>query len=158
MQSKNYKEILLCVLTKMFSTDIINADYKGEQLQDGMSGVRLIEGMAETINGEKLPYKLILKIQQDRRPPFVPDSWDLWTTEYYIYQSDLYKAFDKQIPVRMLKCYHSEFSNSVYSLWLEYADGLNDEALMLANLEYVAEQFGRFQGSVYSRHEHVNLI
>ena len=155
MQSKNYEETLLYVLTKMFGVNIISADYEGEQLQDGMSGVRLIEGMAETDGGEKMPYRLILKVQYDRRPPFVPDSWDSWTREYKIYASDFYKIlneheiFDEKL--RMLKCYHSEISDDgdVYSLWLEYADGINDEALTLDNLEYIAEQFGRFQGRIY---------
>jgi thiamine kinase-like enzyme len=152
MLSKNDKDTLITVLTKMLGADIINAGCQDAQLylQGGMSGVKLIEGMAETVGGEKLPYKIILKVQQRRRPPSNPD---LWTTEYYVYQSDLYKAFDAQIPVRMLKCYHSEISDDVYSLWLEYADGVTDEALTLDNLEYIAEKFGSFQGRVYSQPE-----
>ena len=153
MQSKNYEETtLLYVLTKMLGVDIINADCQDAQLylQGGMSGVRLITGEAETIDGEKLPYKVILKVQERRRPPSDPDSW---TREYKIYASDFYKneIFDEK--VRMLKCYHAEFSNDSYSLWLEYADGVTKKALTLNNLEYIAEKFGRFQGRLCSQPE-----
>ena len=160
MQSKNYEETLLYVLTKMFGINIINADGENSQLylqgdMSGLNGVQIFEGIAETVSGEKLPYKVILKVQQERRPPFVPKSWDSWTREYKIYASDFYnilcehEIFDEKL--RMLKCYHAEFSDNKYSLWLEYADGINDEAFTLAHLEYVAEQFGRFQGRLYKQ-------
>ena len=64
------------VLTKTLRTKIIRTDFRTEQLQGSTVGdIRLSTGDAETAAGDKLPYKVILKVQKKmgapRRPRFM---------------------------------------------------------------------------------------
>lgn len=69
-------ETLRLVLSKAFSKNIVNATYKAKQLCGGTLGeVQLVSGFAETVDGEKVPYKVVWKTQKKMgalwRPGFV---------------------------------------------------------------------------------------
>jgi len=141
-------EILLNVLNKMFVEKITRADYETKKLYGWVcDSIQLITGFAETINGEKLPFKVVLKTQKKVSPPHDND----WTREYYFYSSDFYKIFDEKIG--MPKCYHSEFSEEKYILWLEYIDGITKDGFTTDDLEYVSEKLGAFHGKIYTQSE-----
>jgi len=143
------QETFLRVLTKMLGTDIIRASVETTHLRGGMSdNVKLVSGKAETVECKSVPYKIIFKMQKKRRPPADPD---FWVNEYNFYASDFHKLFDEK--VRMPKCYHSEISNDMYTLWLEYIDGVSGTDLTIGNLEYIAEVYGRFQGKLHKQPE-----
>jgi hypothetical protein len=56
-------EKLIYVLNQRFKTNIISADCQTMPLQGGTVGnVYLVTGIAETVDGEKLPYRIVLKI------------------------------------------------------------------------------------------------
>ena len=68
--------MLMRVLSKMLGTSIIHTDYKIKQLQGGTLGdVRLFTGVAETFDGRKLPYNVVLKVQKKWERPGDVNSW-----------------------------------------------------------------------------------
>lgn len=78
MENKINKNSLTKALNKMFGVKIIYADYNSvtEKLQGGTVGdIRLITGIAVTSDGEKLPYKIVLKIQKKWERYGDSDSW-----------------------------------------------------------------------------------
>lgn len=147
MQSKNYEETLLYVLTKMFGIDIIKADYQITKLGSGVcDNVRLIVGTAETSGGESPSFKVILKEQRKISPPLDADAW---TREYYFYASEFHKILDEH--VGMPECYYSEYSGEKYILWLEYIEGITGSRLTTNDMEYISEKLGAFHGKIYSQ-------
>jgi thiamine kinase-like enzyme len=139
-----YLETLHHVLNKMFGVNVHRAEYKETELQGGTLGdVRLIEGTFETESGEKLPYKVVLKIQGKWERPGDPDSW---RREYDLYLSDLGEVFRP-------KCYHAEMSGDKFQIWLEYVEGVSGNALTTEMLEQATYEIGRFQGEIFSRPE-----
>ena len=137
-------------LSKMLNAQIIRVDFQSEQLQGGTVGdVRLVTGMAETGDGDKLPYKIILKVQKKWARQDDPDSW---RREYDLYSSDLCTAFTTSF--RWPDCYHSEINNdeTEIQLWIEYIDGVSGLDLTGDMYERAAEGLGRFQGKLYSEH------
>lgn len=142
-------ETLSQVLSKMLNANIIRASYRTNQLQGGTLGdVRLVTGLAETIDGRKLPYKVVLKIQKKWERPGDPDSW---RREYDLYTSDLGKVFAGSL--RWPECYHAEMKDEEIHLWLEYLDGISGDKLDIETLESAAAELGRFQGKIYKRQE-----
>lgn len=147
-------ETLTHALSYMLGKNIINADYRSKQLQGGTLGdVRLVCGLAETMDGEKLPYKVVLKIQKKWERPGDPNSW---RREYDLYKSDFGKIFTDSF--RRPEFYHAEMNGDEIHLWIEYIDGLSGDRLDIDTLEFVAAELGRFQGKLYNRPEMLKNI
>lgn len=136
------------VLTKMLDTNVVHASYQTEQLQGGTIGdVRLIIGMAETVGGENLPYKVVFKKNQKYDRFGDPDSWH---REYDLYMmSDFGKVFTDSF--RWPECYHAERNDHEFCIWMEYIDGVSGNGLTIENLEQAAAELGRFQGRMYQQ-------
>jgi hypothetical protein len=141
-------ETLTLVLSKMLGKNIIKADYHTKPLDGGTIGnVRLVQGVAETDGGEKLPYKVVWKIAANREIP----GETKYGRDYDLYMSDFGRIFIDKI--RWAKCYHAEIINNETHLWTEYIDALSGENLTLEMLEHTAEELGRFQGRLYNSPE-----
>lgn len=139
-------ETLTHVLCKMLGKTIIQADYQIKQLQGGTLGnVRLVMGIAITVDSEKLPYKVVWKVQKKWERPGDPDSW---RREYDLYSSNLSTVFSGSF--RWPKCYHVEMKGDEIQLWMEYIDGVSGLKLTAKMYEHAAEELGRFQGKLYS--------
>lgn len=139
-------EILVLVLSKMLDKTIIHADCQIKELQGGTLGdVRLVTGMAETSDGENLPYKVVWKTQKKWKRHGDPDSW---RREYDLYASDFGKSFTDSL--RWPECYHAEMNGDEIQLWMEYIDGVSGVNLTSEMLERAAEELGRFQGKLYA--------
>ncbi|QNO13493.1 aminoglycoside phosphotransferase family protein [Alkalicella caledoniensis] len=133
------------VLSKSHGKKIIHTDYKIQKLHGGDVGdVQLITGIAETTNGEKFPYKLVLKIQK---------KWERygdvssWRREYDLYASDFSTVFSDLLS--WPKCYHAEINGDVTQIWMEFIEGLSGNDLTIEMLEHTARELGRFQGKLF---------
>lgn len=139
-------ETLLLVLNKMLGKKIIHAHYQLQQLQGGTVGVvRLVTGIAETANGENLPYQLVWKTQKKFERYGDPGSW---RREYDLYASGFEKVFIDSF--RCPICYHVEINADEIQLWMEYIDGVSGLNLTIEMYECIAEELGRFQGRLYT--------
>ncbi|WP_217557184.1 aminoglycoside phosphotransferase family protein [Paenibacillus sp. GbtcB18] len=141
-------ETLICALSIQFKKDIISTDSQTMPLQGGTVGnVYLVTGIAETANGEKLPYRIVLKIQKKWERYGDPGSW---RREYDLYASGLGATFSDAL--RWPTCYHAEINSeeNESQLWLEYIDGVT--GLDLTGDMYVkaALELGRYQGKLYA--------
>ena len=144
-------EILVLVVSKMLGKTIIRADYQLKELQGGTVGdVRLVTGMAETSDGENLPYKVVWKTQKKWERYGDPDSW---RREYDLYASDFNKVFFDSF--RCPDCYHAEINGDEIQLWMEYIDGVSGLHLTSEMYERAAEELGRFQGKLYAERPNV---
>ncbi|WP_044357532.1 aminoglycoside phosphotransferase family protein [Paenibacillus sp. E194] len=144
-------EILVNVVSKMLDKTIIRADYQLKELQGGTLGdVRLVTGMAETSDGENLPYKVVWKTQKKWERYGDPDSW---RREYDFYASDFNKVFFDSF--RCPDCYHAEINGDEIQLWMEYIDGVSGLHLTSEMYERAAEELGRFQGKLYAERPNV---
>jgi len=142
------RETLKSVLTKSLGTNIVSAECQTEQLKGGTVGdVRLVSGTAETADGVKLPYRVVLKTQQKWERYGDPGSW---RREYDLYVSDLHKAFTGTL--RWPECYHTGINadETQTELWMEYIDGVSGLDLTGDMHERAAEELGRFQGKLYA--------
>ncbi|OPH62149.1 aminoglycoside phosphotransferase [Paenibacillus ferrarius] len=140
-------ETLIYSLNQRFKKDIISADCQTKLLQGGTVGnVRLVTGIAESADGEKLPYRIVLKIQK---------KWERygdlgsWRREYDLYASDLGATFSDAF--RWPTCYHAEINaeENEFQLWLEYIDGVSGLDLTGDMYEQAALELGRYQGKLY---------
>lgn len=142
-------ETLIYVLGRCFKRDIISADFLTTSLQGGTVGnVHLVSGIAETTDGEKLPYQIVLKIQKKWERYNDPNSW---RREYDLYSSDLGATFSDAL--RWPTCYHAEMNTQEdeFQLWLEYIDGVTGLNLTGEMYEQAALELGRFQGKLYAK-------
>jgi len=147
-------ETLTCILSKLLVATIIRADYQTKQLQGGTLGdVRLVTGMAETVDSVELPYKVVLKIQKKWERPGDADSW---RREYDLYVSDFNTIFSNSF--RWPDCYHVEITDNETHIWMEYIDGISGNDLTIEILEHMAAELGRFQGRLYQRPEFLRNI
>ncbi|WP_078553830.1 aminoglycoside phosphotransferase family protein [Bacillus alkalicellulosilyticus] len=140
-------ETLSLALSKQLKKDILSADYKSTPLQGGTVGnVLLVTGNVETTDGEKLPYRIVLKIQKKWERFGDPNSW---RREFDLYQSELGTTFTDSI--RWPICYHAEINaeESEFQLWLEYIDGITGLDLTGDMIEMAALELGRYQGKLY---------
>ena len=148
-KSKEFKpETLRLALSRMLGANIIRAGYETEELQGGTVGnVQLVRGVAETADGEKLPYSIILKIQHKWERHGDPGSW---RREYDFYKSDFGALFSESF--RWPECYHAEMNadESETQIWMEYVDGVTGLELTGDMYERAAEELGRFQGKLYA--------
>ena len=134
-------EMLIYALRQRFKTDIISADCQTKPLQGGTVGnVHLVTGIAETADGEKLPYRIVLKIQKKWERYGDPGSW---RREYDLYASDLGATFSDAF--RWPTCYHAEINaeENEFQLWLEYIDGVSGLDLTGDMYEQAALELGR---------------
>lgn len=141
-------EKLIFALNQQFKTDIISADCQTMPLQGGTVGkVYLVTGIAETVDGEKLRYRIVLKIQNKWERYGDPGSW---RREYDLYSSDLGATFSQAL--RWPTCYHAELNaeENEYQLWLEYIDGVTGLDLNGDMYEKAALELGRFQGKLFA--------
>jgi hypothetical protein len=147
-------EMLTRILSKMFSKTIRHASYQTKELQGGTLGdVRLVTGAAITVDGEKLPYKVVWKKQKKWERPGDPNSW---RREYDLYQSNLGSVFTPAL--RWPECYHSELRDGNTELWIEYIDGVSGSDLTAEMLEQAALELGRFQGKHSSQSDGLRNI
>ncbi len=141
-------ENLMFVLNKMLDINTCNVDYQIKQLHGGTLGdVQLITGIAQAVDGEKIPYNIVLKTQKKWERHGDPDSW---RREYDFYKSDFETLFSESF--RWPKCYHAEMNqeeNETY-IWMEYIDGISGLDLTGDMYERAAEELGRFQGKLYT--------
>ncbi|WLR57678.1 aminoglycoside phosphotransferase family protein [Mesobacillus subterraneus] len=140
-------ETLTIALSQRFKTDIISANFQSKPLQGGTVGnVYLVTGTAETTDGEKLPYRIVLKNQKKWDRYGDPGSW---RREYDLYASDLGETFSDAF--RWLTCYHAEINaeENEFQLWLEYIDGVTGLDLTGDMYEQAARELGRYQGKLY---------
>jgi len=140
-------ELLTHVLTKMFGKKIIHADWKIKPLPCWTPDkVHLISGIAEPDGGEKLPYKVVLKIHRKTENCSGLDSW---RREYDLYTANLKNLFTGSL--LMPECYHAEINadETETQLWIEYIDGIYGGNLTVEMLECAATELGRFQGRIY---------
>lgn len=139
-------EILAIVLGKMLDKTIVRTDHQLQELQGGTVGdVKLVTGMAETSDGENLPYKVVWKTQKKWERYGDPGSW---RREYDLYTSDFGKSFTDSL--RWPECYHAEMNGDEIQLWMEYIDGVSGLNLTPDMYERSAEELGRFQGKLYT--------
>jgi len=142
-----FTETLTKVLGKMLGVPINHAGYQLTELQGGTLGdVWLVEGIAETANGDKLPYRVVWKTQVKWERPGDPDSW---RREYDLYVSDLGTVLSDEL--RWPECYHAELNGDKIEIWMEYVEGVSGGDLTLEMLELAALEIGRFQGKIFSQ-------
>lgn len=154
MNNADEYEILKYVLIKMLGKTIINGTYETKQLPGGTLGdVRFVAGIAETVDSEKLPYKVVWKKQKKWERPGDPNSW---RREYDLYQSILGVAFTPAL--RWPECYHSEIRDENIELWIEHIDGISGSDLTIEMLEQAALELGRFQGRIAKQHDDLKNI
>ncbi|MFF2091192.1 phosphotransferase [Paenibacillus sp. NPDC058174] len=141
-------ETLINTLSQRFKKNIISADYQALPLQGGTVGdVCLVSGSAEAADGEKLPYRIVLKVQNKWERYGDPGSW---RREYDLYASDLGATFSDAL--RWPACYHAEMNTeeTKFQLWLEYIDGVTGLDLTSDMYEQAALELGRYQGKLYA--------
>ena len=142
------QEKLIAALNQKFKKNIISADYQTAPLQGGtVANVSLVTGTAETVEGETLPYRIVLKSQKKWERFGDPDSW---RREYDLYASNLGATFSETL--RWPICYHADFNDeeNEYQLWLEYIDGVSGLDLTSDMFEMAALELGRYQGKLYA--------
>lgn len=143
------KESLNYALSQLFNTNVITADYQTELLHGGTVGkVYLVTGIAETADGQKLPYRIVLKIQKQWERYNDPASW---RREYDLYISGLEATFCDGF--RWPTCYYAKMNEdeNEFQLWLEYIDGLSGLDLTPDMYEQASLELGRYQGKLYAQ-------
>lgn len=139
---------LTLVLSKMLSAKIISVDFNSKQLHGGTVGdVHLVTGNAKTTDGEKLPFKIVLKTQKKWERHNDRDSW---RREYDFYKSNFGALFSERF--RWPECYHVEMNEAENEtqIWMEYIDGISGLDLTGDMYERAAHELGRFQGKLYA--------
>ncbi|MBB6019556.1 hypothetical protein HNR77_000617 [Paenibacillus sp. JGP012] len=135
-------------LSNYFKKEIVGADTSTVKLHGGTVGnVSLVTGTAETADGQKLPYQVVLKISSKWERYNDPNSW---RREYDLYQSGLETTFTDTL--RWPTCYHAEMNaeETEFQLWLEYIDGVSGLELSGDMYEQAALELGRYQGKLYA--------
>jgi len=135
-------------LHKMLGERFRRVSYQVTQLHGGTVGdVKLIAGIAETEDGNPLPYKIVMKTNKFGRCS-VDHGFMRWRREYDLYKSDLGSVFTDEF--RWPVCYLAEMSRdeTSWQLWLEYIDGVSGSDLTVSMYEQAAYELGRFQGRI----------
>lgn len=132
----------------MLGTEVRQADCQTKQLHGGTVGdVQLVTGTAETVDGQKSPYNVILKTQKKWERHLDPGSW---RREYDLYVSDLGTTFSHSL--RWPRCYHATMNEeeNETQIWMEYVHGVSGLDLTGKMYEHSAKELGRFQGKLYA--------
>lgn len=133
-------------LNNMLKEKVRRINCQTEKLHGGTVGdVWLVTGTADTADGRKLPYKLVLKVQKKWERHGDPDSW---RREYDLYTSGLDALFTDSL--RWPRCYLAEMDGDKTRLWMEYVEGISGSDLTVDMFEYAAYELGRFQGRLYA--------
>ncbi|SFJ33950.1 Phosphotransferase enzyme family protein [Paenibacillus sp. UNC496MF] len=141
-------DTLIVVLTRRFKADVVSADCQSMPLKGGAVGqVCLVTGIAQTADGDALPYRIVLKIQKKWERYGDPGSW---RREYDLYASGLGATFSDAF--RWPACYLAEIhaEEDEIRLWLEYIEGMSGLALTGDMYEQAALELGRYQGKLYA--------
>ncbi|NGZ76538.1 aminoglycoside phosphotransferase family protein [Saccharibacillus alkalitolerans] len=141
-------ETLNSALSQLLQTPVIAADYQVTALQGGtVAGVYLLNGMAQTADRRRLPYRIVRKVQKKWERYGDPDSW---RREYDLYASDLEQTF--LTGLRWPTCYHAKMNAEAnqFELWLEYIEGTSGPRPTLEMYEQAALEWGRYQGKLYA--------
>ncbi|MFD2699101.1 phosphotransferase [Paenibacillus shunpengii] len=141
-------DALIHALSQQFKTHIISTDFQTISLQGGTVGnVYLVTGNADSMDGDQLPYHIVLKIQKKWDRYGDPGSW---RREYDLYASDLGATFSDAL--RWPTCYYAEMNaeEDEFQLWLEYIDGVSGLDLTGDMYEHAALELGRYQGKLYA--------
>ncbi|WP_151736284.1 aminoglycoside phosphotransferase family protein ['Paenibacillus yunnanensis' Narsing Rao et al. 2020] len=141
-------ETLIYALSRCLKKDISSAGYQATSLHGGTVGsVYLLTGIAETVDGEHLPYRIVLKMQKKWERYGDPGSW---RREYDLYASDLGTTFLGVL--RWPECYHAEMNAEAdeFQVWLEYIEGTTGLDLTGDMYEQAALELGRYQGKLYA--------
>jgi hypothetical protein len=134
----------------MLNAEITGTVYQSRRLQGGTVGdVELITGAAETADGGKLPFKIVLKTQKKWERYGDPGSW---RREYDFYMSDFGSVFSGTPGLRWAECYRAEMNadENEYRLWLEYIAGASGTDLTGGMYERAALSSGGFRAD-YTR-------
>ena len=138
-------------MEKAFGREIVEAGFKSELLNGGTVGeVMLVYGVARTLKGKELPFKVVYKRQKKWARYGDPDSW---RREYDLYAENLDTVFSDSF--RWPKCYHAEILGDETHIWMEYVEGVTGLNLTGAMLEHIAEELGRFQGRLHAQQPEV---
>lgn len=138
-------QTLFRVLSSMFHTKVKDAAYELKPLHGGTVGaVYLVAGSAELINGESIPYNVVLKKQKKWNRIFDPDSW---RREYDLHNTGLKNEFTENIS--WPKCYHTELKNNETELWMDYNEGVTGFEMNVSMYINAAKELGRFQGKIH---------
>jgi thiamine kinase-like enzyme len=129
-------------LCKKFGQEITDADYQTRQLamEEGVD-VKLVYGSAVKEGGEKLPYRLVVKVKEKGHPSETKSCRD-----HDLYTAGLGAIFTDRL--RWAEYYHFEVNDNVH-VWMEYIDGVTGKDLSVKMLEDAAEELGRFQARLY---------
>ncbi len=147
INESNTSETLIKVLRKALGQEIIEVSFETEQLKGGTVGeVMLVYGIARSLEGRELPFKVVYKRQKKWERYGDPNSW---RREYDLYVENLDTVFSDSF--RWPKCYYAELSEDETHLWMEYIEGVSGLNLTGAMLENIAEELGRFQGRLYAQ-------
>lgn len=140
------KEKLIIALSNKFNSKIIDATYEEEMLQGGtVADVRKLTGLATTNNDIKHNYTIVLKVQKKWQRHGDEHSW---RREYDLYNSNLSDYFTDSF--RWPDCYFKDFDKEVFTLWMEYADGVPGKDFTIEMFEKAASALGEFQGKLFS--------
>jgi thiamine kinase-like enzyme len=143
----NTSETLIKVLGKALGQEIIQVSFETEELKGGTVGeVKLVYGVARTMEGKELPYKVVYKRQKKWERYGDPDSW---RREYDLYVANLDTLFSDSF--RWPKCYYAELLEDEMQIWIEYIEGISGLKLTGAMYEHIAKELGRFQGRLYAQ-------
>jgi hypothetical protein len=137
------------VLNKSLNRKIINTDYQIKELHGGTLGdVKLISGNAESIDNEKILYKIVKKIQKKWKRHGDPNSW---RREYDLYTSDLGGYFSDTFSWPEIYYTKMNENEDEIQIWMEYIDGVSGLNLTGGMYEFAAEELGSFQGKLYAK-------
>lgn len=136
------------MLNKKFTDEIISTNYQLSPLQGGTLGqVYLVSGIAEAVNKEKIPYRIVLKLQNKWERYSDSESW---RREFDLYTSSFRSTFSDGF--RLPICYYAIMNSTEdkYELWLEYIEGISGIDLTAEMCEKASLELGRYQGRMYT--------
>ncbi|MFV0399682.1 MAG: phosphotransferase [Oscillospiraceae bacterium] len=137
-------EALPEALRTLFGREITDADWESVQLQGGDVGdVKLLTGVAKSVDGDSLPFRIVHKVQKKWARPGDENSW---RREYDLYASALGEVFIEAL--RWPKCCLAKDSGEETELWMEYIEGVSGNSLTPDMLERTALEMGHFQGKL----------
>lgn len=133
------------VLESALGEEINEVSFETKTMKGGTVGdVQLVYGIAMTLEGKEIPYKVVYKRQK---------KWERfgdvssWRREYDLYAANLDGIFSDSF--RWPKCYYMELLEDVTHIWLEYIEGVSGQNMLPEMYECAAEELGHFQGKIY---------
>lgn len=141
-------------VSRMLGAPVEQAEFQAAPLHGGTLGdVQLLAGVAQTVDGRKLPFRIVQKTQKKWDRPGDPLSW---RREFDLYRSDFHTLFIDAFRSPII--YYAQEDDTENRLWMEYAEGASGAALTLDDLMLAAESLGRFQARCHARAETLRQI